>query len=382
MDSFLNFLRSFSNSKLTIIFFSLRMTVTPKIRPRKGGGDNKKRRQRFHDEQRRELRKQHRLHPAWSQQDLICWWFDTYKSVITQPTVSDILSPKYAFLDDLVFHANTVSHYRRRQAYYPELEEALFELHQQLQLARVPITGVLLTSLATRLWNNLEQHKGKPCPSWSNGWMDGFKKRWGIRKIRQYGEAASAQVEDSTEALEEVRMEVKKYPDDDVYNMDETGLFWKATPDLTLATTSLKGKKIQKERLSLALTCNATGTRKLDLWMVHKYLNPRCFGKNRVNINGKPIQWRANKKAWMTGVIMIDYLFWFDAQMSRLSLLILDNFSAHETAIKTINEGIEERGNLKWTKVIFLPPNVTSQFQPLDQGIIRNFKAFYRRRWL
>ena len=84
-------------------------------------------------------------------------------------------------------------------------------------------------------------------------------------------------------------MEVKKYPDDDVYNMDETGLFWKATLDLTLTTTSLKGKKIQKERLSLVLTCNATGTRKLDLWMVYKYLNPRCFGKNRVNINGKPI---------------------------------------------------------------------------------------------
>jgi hypothetical protein len=76
--------------------------------------------------------------------------------------------------------------------------------------------------------------------------------------------------------------------------------------------------------------------------MIHKYLNPRCFGKNRVNINGKSIQWRANKKAWMTGVIMINYIFWFDAQMSRPSLLIIDNFSAHETAVKTINEGIKE----------------------------------------
>jgi len=63
--------------------------------------------------------------------------------------------------------------------------------------------------------------------------------------------------------------------------------------------------------------------------------------------------------------------------MSRPSLLIVDNFSAHETAVNTINEGIKNRGKLKWTKVIFLPPNVTSEFQPLDQGIIRNFKAFY-----
>jgi len=47
--------------------------------------------------------------------------------------------------------------------------------------------------------------------------------------------------------------------------------------------------------------------------MIHKFLNSRCFGKKQVNIEGKPIQWRANKKAWMTAVIMIDYLFWFDA---------------------------------------------------------------------
>ena len=132
------------------------MTITPKIRPNKSGNNNRKRRQRFHDEQRRELHKQHRIYPAWSQQDLICWWFDTYKTTITQPTVSEILSPKFAHLDDLTFHASTVSHYRRRQAFYPDLEEALFDLQQQLQNSRVPITGDLLISLATRLWDKLK----------------------------------------------------------------------------------------------------------------------------------------------------------------------------------------------------------------------------------
>ena len=37
---------------------------------------------------------------------------------------------------------------------------------------------------------------------------------------------------------------------------------------------------------------------------------------------------------------------------------------------------------LKNTKIIFLPANATSMCQPLDQGIIRTFKAYYKRKWL
>jgi hypothetical protein len=33
-------------------------------------------------------------------------------------------------------------------------------------------------------------------------------------------------------------------------------------------------------------------------------------------------------------------------------------------------------------RVEFLPPNTTSVCQPLDQGIIRTWKAYYRRRWV
>lgn len=33
-------------------------------------------------------------------------------------------------------------------------------------------------------------------------------------------------------------------------------------------------------------------------------------------------------------------------------------------------------------QVFFLPPNATSVCQPLDQGIIENWKSYYRRQWL
>ena len=43
---------------------------------------------------------------------------------------------------------------------------------------------------------------------------------------------------------------------------------------------------------------------------------------------------------------------------------------------------ILERASLLNTRVKFLPKNVISLYQPLDQGIIRTFKAYYRRYWL
>ena len=37
-------------------------------------------------------------------------------------------------------------------------------------------------------------------------------------------------------------------------------------------------------------------------------------------------------------------------------------------------------GNLSSVRLIFLPPNTTSVFQPIDQGVIKCLKAHYRRR--
>ncbi|POW17710.1 hypothetical protein PSTT_00318 [Puccinia striiformis] len=61
-------------------------------------------------------------------------------------------------------------------------------------------------------------------------------------------------------------------------------------------------------------------------------------------------------------------------QEKRHVLLLLDNFSAHLKGL----EGL----CLTNLKVEFLPPNLTSVLQPCDAGIIRAFKAYYRRQAL
>ncbi|XP_013109419.2 tigger transposable element-derived protein 1-like [Stomoxys calcitrans] len=52
-------------------------------------------------------------------------------------------------------------------------------------------------------------------------------------------------------------------------------------------------------------------------------------------------------------------------------LLLLDNAPSHPVYCDDYSENI---------KVVFMPPNTTSVIQPMDQGVISNFKSYYLRR--
>ena len=97
--------------------------------------------------------------------------------------------------------------------------------------------------------------------------------------------------------------------------------------------------------------------------VIEKCGKPRCFK----SIDRRPHY----KKAWMTFEIYQRWLQNFDRKMqrqNRYALLILDNAPSHPKDVKVSN-----------MKVIFLPANATSKFQPLDQGIIKAIKTIYRK---
>jgi hypothetical protein len=154
----------------------------------------------------------------------------------------------------------------------------------------------------------------------------------------------------------------------DIYNADESSLFYKALPQGTLAVRgdNPSGGKHQKERLTILFLCNQDGSDK-KAFVVGKCAKPRAFK----NVSNLPLPYYHNKKAWMTCELWSRILSEFDRKLQmehREILLFADNATCHTLV------------NVQLTniKVLFLPPNTTSLIQPLDQGIIKNVKVKYR----
>lgn len=64
--------------------------------------------------------------------------------------------------------------------------------------------------------------------------------------------------------------------------MDETGYYWKMKPDRSLSTFKESGRKKDKARITVNLTCNSTGTDRLPLWFIGKAKRPNCFKAERL----------------------------------------------------------------------------------------------------
>ena len=112
-----------------------------------------------------------------------------------------------------------------------------------------------------------------------------------------------------------------------------------------------------------------TGTDKRKLLVIGKSVKPRCF-KN-IDVGSLPVTYRANQNAWMTSQIFTEWLTEWDSQLGKENwkiLLLVDNCTAHLKVTTLKNIQLE-----------FLPPNTTSIIQPMDQGIIKNLKSFYRK---
>ena len=67
----------------------------------------------------------------------------------------------------------------------------------------------------------------KEALKFSSGWLHGFKKRNGIRQEKLQGEAASVNQDIIAEALPLLHNKCSNYPPKQIYNIDETGLFYR-----------------------------------------------------------------------------------------------------------------------------------------------------------
>ena len=199
-----------------------------------------------------------------------------------------------------------------------------------------------------------------------DGWFNRWKKRENIVYKRPHGEQKDADFSAANVWIEnEWPKIIEEYAPEDIYNADETGLYYRALPEHTFMFKgeNAKGCKTSKERLTV-LCCASMSGNKENLLVIGKSKNPRCFK----GVKQLPVEYCANSNAWMTTTIFNEWLMKWDEKLKRKIVLLVDNCTAHGVKV-----------SLKNIKVVFLPANTTSLIQPCDQGIIRTLKAYYRR---
>ena len=114
--------------------------------------------------------------------------------------------------------------------------------------------------------------------------------------INFHGESSEINAEVVAQAMSRMLALLATYKPEDVYNMDETCLYFRAQPTIILAQGKVKDRKIQKHRFTLAFAVNSTSIDKLKLLVFHKSQRPRCFGRWS---NSDIVYWHANTTVWM-----------------------------------------------------------------------------------
>lgn len=270
-----------------------------------------------------------------------------------------------------------------RQANNEDMDKVMIAWVRQRRSENIPLTGPMIIAQAKIFHEELQIET--PC-EYSLGWLDKFKKRHGIRQLRISGDKASADVDSVENFVTEFneRISEKKLSLEQIYNADETSLFWRYVPRKTLATadeTNPSGVKDIKERITVLACANAAGTHKCKLMVIGKSAKPRALKGVKV----LPLIYKANKRAWITKELVKEWLedyFLKEVRAHYRSIglddnadivLVFDNCSAHPNADFLKLDNII---------IIFLPPNCTSLIQPLDMGVLRSLKCEYKNNFM
>lgn len=250
-----------------------------------------------------------------------------------------------------------------------EIDSVLYDWYCAARQKKIPVSGPILQEKALEIAKNLgcsEEFKA------SNGWLHRFKTRHNLCSKILCGESADVPAIVAEDWKKKVAGFCEAYAQRDIFNCDETGLFYRALPNRTLCLKKEKcyGGKKAKQRLTVLLCANLVGEFEEPL-IIGKSLRPRCF--KGVHLENLKIFWKANRNAWMNTEIMTEWLDKFNRKMKRQKrkvLLFLDNATCHPQL------------ELSNVQLIFLPPNTSSVCQPLDLGVIQNFKMLYKKKLL
>lgn len=145
--------------------------------------------------------------------------------MIKQPLVSSWVKNEQEICQHYAQDATGGTFKWMQQTSYPEVTEAL-----DLWISKAMENGLFLSSeLLRQKWTAFANLAGIPDDSrltLSNGWLESLKKRNNLRLTRRHGEAGSANPKVVAEEWVRVQKLTEGYKPKDIYNGDETALYY------------------------------------------------------------------------------------------------------------------------------------------------------------
>ncbi|GFY39278.1 tigger transposable element-derived protein 4 [Trichonephila inaurata madagascariensis] len=282
--------------------------------------------------------------------------------------ISNILKNKGSLLKEWKENNGRKGWKRKRKSAFENVNVLVLEFYKRAVQEGMPVSGIVLQEKAREYAEALNL----PVFKASNGWLDSFKRRHSIVCTGASGEsdANSSKITENKISIPSI---TEGYDPQDIYNLGETGLLFRALPDRTLIELGKKcrGGKLSNERLTIGFCCSSVGEKEIPV-IVTKCKEPKSF--KEADLNSLGIKHKHNEKAWMTSEILEEWLQDLNERMKtrkKKILLLIDYAPCHPDEITLSNIAVR-----------FLPPNPLSPLQPLDQGIIQSFKILYRKNML
>jgi hypothetical protein len=158
-------------------------------------------------------------------------WNLTYpKLCLKQPTISAWLKDENKYHQqyaDALAKGQPGNAKRVRQTEHPEINKMLELWVTKAMSNNIHVSGEILR----QKWKHFADLVGVPDDErlvLSKGWLNALKKRCGLRGYKRHGKAGSASPQDIECERKRIHKLIRKHRLrlKDIFNMDETGLFW------------------------------------------------------------------------------------------------------------------------------------------------------------
>ena len=161
-------------------------------------------------------------------------------------------------------------------------------------------------------------------PDWQGygSFIHRWTKRYGIVNRAISGSKESAAPLEELETWKETVLlpTLSRYSPNDIYNGDETALFYKCLRHRTYCFNGDKpaGSAKCKDRLTLLMITNMDGSDHRKLAVIGKAKTPWCLAKKyKMQVKDMAVDWYASKNAWMTGDIHHKIMSMFNDEMRK-----------------------------------------------------------------